>query len=119
MTNLILQIFSGIAGLWLAKQFIDGVVFEGPIYILLLAGLILGLINFFIKPILKLLTLPIRLLTFGLFGLVMDMIIIWGVSILFVDYLDFKGIMPLFWTTIIIWGSSIVIPLLSKGSLKK
>lgn len=42
----------------------------------LMVAVILGLINTFIKPILMLLTLPITLLTFGLFALVLNALFI-------------------------------------------
>lgn len=42
----------------------------------LTVAIVLGLLNFFVKPILQLLTLPLTLLTFGLFLLVVNTIII-------------------------------------------
>jgi len=42
----------------------------------LLAALVLGLINAFIKPLLLLLTLPINILTLGLFTLVINAVVI-------------------------------------------
>lgn len=42
----------------------------------LLAALILGILNIFIKPILQILTLPINLLTLGLFTLVINAILL-------------------------------------------
>ncbi|MCL4495745.1 MAG: phage holin family protein [Firmicutes bacterium] len=47
---------------------------------ILVAALVLGLVNTFIRPIVKLLTLPINLLTFGLFGLVINAFMLWLVS---------------------------------------
>ena len=46
----------------------------------LLAALVLGLLNVFIKPILLLLTLPINILTLGLFTLVINALVIMVVS---------------------------------------
>ena len=110
MRNLFLKIISGILGLWLASQFIAGVSFTGSWKILLFAGFILGLINFFIKPILKLITLPLRILTLGLFSLIINMAMIWLVDLFFIE-LIIIGIVPLFWTSLIIWGLSTVLPL--------
>lgn len=104
--KLILQIIVGILGIWLATELVAGVVFTGPIKTLLIAGLILGLINFFIKPILNLITLPLRILTFGLFSLVINVGIVWLIEILFP--LDIAGLYPLFWTTIIVWALSLI-----------
>lgn len=110
MRNLFLKITSGILGLWLASQFISGVEFVGNWKLLLMAGFILGLINFFIKPVLNLITLPLRILTLGLFGLVINMAMIWLVDIFFTE-LVITGLVPLFWTTLIIWGLSLLLPL--------
>lgn len=105
--NILLKIIAGILGIWLATFFVPGVEFTGPWQTLLMAGAFLGLINSFIKPVLKLVTLPLQLITFGLFGIVINMAMIWTVDIFF-EELIIKGITPLFWTTLIIWGLGIV-----------
>jgi putative membrane protein len=124
MNSLILQIIAGILGIFLATKFVPGVSLEiipgqsslfgieftASWQILLLVGFVLGLINFFIKPVLKMITLPLRILTFGLFSLVINMLIIWTVDILFPE-LIISGIIPLFWTTVIIWGVSLLLGL--------
>lgn len=110
MRDLFLKITSGILGLWLASQFVPDVQFVGSWKLLLLAGFILGLINFFIKPILKTVTLPLRILTLGLFSIIINMAMIWLVDIFF-NELVIVGIVPLFWTTLIIWGLSTILPL--------
>lgn len=102
MEKLIFQLIAGICGFWLAVKFVPGVEFVGEIKYLIFAGIFLGLINFFIKPILKIITLPLRILTFGLFSLVINMIMIWVVDIFFPE-LIIQGIIPLFWTTLIVW----------------
>lgn len=107
MFKLVLTIVSGVLGIWLADRFVAGVDFVGDWKILLLAGLIFGLINFFIKPILKLITLPLRFLTLGLFGLIINIGVIWAVDVIFPE-LIIKGIVPLIWTTLIIWGLGIL-----------
>ena len=103
MKNLFIKIFSGILGLWLAINFVPGVEFIGTWQILILAGAMLGLANFFIKPILKTITLPLRILTLGLFGLLINVIIVWAVDIFFTE-LVIVGLVPLLWTTLIVWG---------------
>jgi putative membrane protein len=124
MNSLILQIVAGILGIFLGTRFVPGVSLEiipgqsslfgieftASWQILLLVGSILGLINFFIKPVLKMITLPLRILTFGLFSLVINILIIWTVDILFPE-LIISGIIPLFWTTVIIWGVSLLLGL--------
>ncbi len=112
--KLLLTIISGILGIWLADKFVAGVDFTGNWKALLLTGLVLGLINFFIKPILKLTTLPIRFLTLGPFGFLINLFptigIIWAMDIIFKE-LVIEGIVPLLWTTLIVWGLGILLPL--------
>ena len=48
----------------------------------LIAGLVLGLINLIIKPVLNILTLPINWLTLGLFGLVLNAFLFWATAYL-------------------------------------
>ncbi|MBI2450429.1 MAG: phage holin family protein [Candidatus Nealsonbacteria bacterium] len=110
MLKLLLTIASVILGIFLADKFVPGVEFIGPWKTLLAAGLILGLINFFIKPIIKLITLPIRFLTLGLFGLIINIAAVWAIDIYFTE-LIIKGIIPLLWATLIIWGLGVILPL--------
>ena len=105
--ELILQIIVGTAAIWLATQLITGVEFTGPPKTLLFAGLILGLINSFIKPILNIITLPLRIITFGLFSLVINMGIVWLIDVFFQE-LEIAGLYPLFWTTIIVWALNLI-----------
>ncbi len=58
-------------GLWLVTVFVSGVRAKtaGD---LLLAALVLGIINAFIRPLLWMLTMPLTVLTFGLFALIIN-----------------------------------------------
>ena len=115
--TLILQILAGILGLYLATKFVSGVEFTGTIQSLLLAGLILGLVNFSIKPVVKLISWPLRVLTFGLFSIVINMAMVLIVDILFLE-LIIPGLLPLFWTTVIVWGLSLILSF-GKGTFPK
>jgi putative membrane protein len=53
-------------GLWIAAKLVPSMRFSGP-GVLLAAALLLGVVNAFVRPFLVLLTLPITLLTLGLF----------------------------------------------------
>jgi len=88
----------------LASRFVPGVEFRGDYKMLLLIGGALGIINFFLKPILKAISLPIRILTLGLFTLLINMALVWIIEIFFPENLEIVGFLPLFWTTLIIWA---------------
>ena len=66
-------------GLWLASQIVPGVEIRST-GSLVAAALLLGIVNAFVRPILVILTLPITLLTLGLFLLVINGLMIELVS---------------------------------------
>ena len=114
--RLLLHILAGIAGLWLALRFVPGTEFTGSNQLLLIAGLVLGILNATIKPILNLVTLPIRILTLGLSSLVINLLLVWVLDLLFPE-LAYIGFLPLLWTTLIVWLITIPLSLLSKGKI--
>lgn len=63
-------------GLWIVTRIVPGVRVNSTGG-LLWAALVLGLINAFIRPILWILTLPLTVLTFGLFALVINAFSLW------------------------------------------
>lgn len=71
MTGLIIRILVGALALWLAAVIVPGISVQGGLT-LLLAALLLGLVNGFVRPILIVLTLPITVVTLGLFLLVIN-----------------------------------------------
>lgn len=58
-------------GLAIAARLVDGISYDAPVT-LFLAALLLGLVNALLRPLLVLLTLPLTVLTFGLFLLVIN-----------------------------------------------
>src|SRR5207249_4296051 len=67
--------------IYLAAQVVPGIILRGkPLWPALLAGLVLALINAIVRPILKLITLPLTLLTLGLFLFVLNAFCLWLTS---------------------------------------
>ena len=61
----------------------------------LVAAIVIGLVNAFIRPILQILTFPITLLTFGLFTLVINALTLWLASALTPGYgFEVQGFLP-------------------------
>lgn len=61
---------------WLTTQIISGISVN-PIWVSLIVGACLTLFNMFIKPIISILTLPINIITLGLFSLVVNGLLFW------------------------------------------
>jgi putative membrane protein len=70
--TLILRLIINAAALWCAARFIDGISYTGAWPGLLGVALVFGVINTFIRPVLRFFSLPIRILTLGLFTLVIN-----------------------------------------------
>jgi putative membrane protein len=71
------------------------------LYIALLAAAFLGLVNALIRPIIILITLPINLLTLGLFTLVINALLFWFVAS-FLEGFSITGFWPAFWGSLIL-----------------
>lgn len=99
--KILLHIFVNAGALYIASALIDGVSIERDVSILVFAGVALWFGNSIIRPVLKLLTFPLMLLTFGLFNIVVNMIILWGVEIIIPQF-EITGLMPLFLATIVV-----------------
>lgn len=107
--NLISKILAGILGIGISCYFIEGVNYDGKITTILFVGLILGLINFFIRPIIEKITFPIRILTLNLFTLVIIMLMVFCLDVLFPENrFGIQGLKPLFFSSLIVWGLDIL-----------
>ena len=84
----VIRVLVNAAAIWLATRIVPGIAAESGGQILL-AGLALGLINALVRPVLLVLTLPLTLVTLGLFLLVLNAFCLrmtsWLVSGLHVD----------------------------------
>jgi putative membrane protein len=77
LLNFALQTVINAVALWVATWAIPGITFGGGstakvIESVVIVALIFGIVNFFIKPILKLITLPLIILTLGLFVFIVN-----------------------------------------------
>ena len=86
---------------------LPGIYFEN-FYAALITALVLGVINALIKPLIIILTLPINILTLGLFTLVINAALFWLVST-FVKGFYLSGFWTAFWAALIFSVVSAVI----------
>jgi putative membrane protein len=68
----LIRLLVNAAALWVATRFVTGVTYTGDLLPLIGVALIFGAVNAVIRPILKLFTFPLFILTFGLFALVLN-----------------------------------------------
>ena len=104
MTGIVLRIVIVALGLWLAAAIFPGLSFAGP-GTLFVAALLLGIVNAIVRPIAILLTLPLTLITLGLFLLVVNAGML-GLVALILGGFQISG----FWTAL---GASVVVSAVS------
>ena len=73
---LLIRILINAGALWAATQFVSGISFTGDIARFLVVALVFGLLNALVRPILLLLSLPLLILTLGLFTFVLNAVIL-------------------------------------------
>jgi putative membrane protein len=71
MTGFLIRALIVALGLWLATSWVQGISIDSP-FTLILAGILLGVVNSIVRPIAIVLTLPMTILTLGLFLLVIN-----------------------------------------------
>jgi putative membrane protein len=91
-------------GLWVATLFVGGLQFDDGLT-LMLAGVVLALCNAFLKPLFVVLTLPITVVTLGLFLLVLNAAMI-GLVAWLMHGMHVAG----FWSAL---GTSIIVSVVS------
>ena len=67
MVRALAQIALNGLGVVLAAYLVPGITYSGGIFYLLLTGLVVGVLNLFVKPLVTLLSLPLIVLTLGVF----------------------------------------------------
>lgn len=111
--RLLLRWLINAATLILLATYLPGISVSGW-YSALIAALVLGLVNALIRPLIILLTLPVNILTLGLFTLIINALLFWFVAS-FVDGFAVAGFWPAFWGALIMSVVSWVV----SGLLKK
>lgn len=112
MIHLISRYLLIVFSILLVARLIPGVSVDGLTTTLIVA-LLLGLINITLKPILFVLTLPVTILTLGLFAFVLNALLLWFVAS-FVEGFHIEGFIPALLGALIIslvtWVGNKVLP---------
>lgn len=99
MLNTILRWVINAGLLMLVPYIVPGVGIKN-FWTALVAALVLAFVNAILKPVLILLTLPINILTLGLFTLVINALMIWLVAAV-VKGFDISGFWPAFFAALV------------------
>jgi putative membrane protein len=112
MTGFVLRACITAIGLWVATRVVPGIRIDDP-WTLVLAGLLLGVVNAIVRPIAILLTLPLTILSLGLFLLVINTAMVGLVAAMLSGFHIPGGFWSAFGTAFIVWvtgwlGSSLI-----------
>ena len=110
----VIRIFGTSLALYAANWFVAGFVFTGGIKEYAIAGVALGLLNMMVKPVLKLVSMPVIILTLGLFTLVINALLLWTVDYIF-DFIAIQDIYTLAWATIVVSLVNVIISGIAKA----
>lgn len=89
---IVIRVLVTALALLVAAYLVPGIVVDS-LYIAIIAAIILGLLNLIAKPVLMVLTLPINILTLGLFTFIINAFIFWFVAS-FVQGFSVEGFVP-------------------------
>ncbi len=97
--------------LWAAAILIPGISY-GNLLSLIVVALLFGIVNTFIKPVVKLFSLPFIILTLGLFTLVINALLLWltaGLAVGLGVQFYVHGFWAAFWGAIIVSIVSLIL----------
>ena len=77
---------------------------------LLEAAVVFGLLNTFVKPLIKLITLPLAVITLRLIWFFVAMLMLWLTAII-VNGFAIHGFLTLVWATLLVWAVNLVLDL--------
>jgi len=98
---------------WVAARIVSGIHADRSSG-LLLAALVLGLLNAFVRPAMVVLSLPLVVLSLGLFMLIINALLLWCVGLVLKDFhVDSFG--AAFWGSLIISLTSLILNSLTKS----
>lgn len=101
MTGFLLRALITALGLWLATRLVSGIRIDDA-STLVLAGLLLGVVNAIVRPIAIILTLPITILTLGVFLLVVNTGMVALVAAMLPGFHIYGGFRAAFLTAVIV-----------------
>jgi putative membrane protein len=72
MLNLVIRLLVNAVALWVAAQLVSGIELSGDFWPVILVAAVFGLVNALIKPVAMILSLPLLVITLGLFTIVVN-----------------------------------------------
>jgi putative membrane protein len=108
MRRLVVGTAGNAAALWAAARIVGNVDLSRSWWTVILAGLVLTLLNWYVKPAITFLALPFVIVTLGIALFFISMLMLWITSAL-VSGFQINGFWPLVKATIIVWIVNMIV----------
>ena len=102
MTGFVLRALISAMGFWIATRWVSGIRIDNA-GTLVLAGLLLGVVNAVVRPMLVILTLPITILSLGFFLRIVNTAMVALVAGMLPGFHIYGGFWSAFATALIVW----------------
>jgi putative membrane protein len=94
--------------LGLTGWLLGGVTFHGSFWTVVFAAAVFGVLNTILKPVLKLLTFPLAIITFGIAWFFVSLFMLW-LTVIIVPKFAIDGFWNYVWATVIIWVLNLIV----------
>ena len=106
--DLLFRLVGNFAALWVASAIFDEMTYGDAFGVLLLAAVVFTIVNFFIKPILAILSIPFIIITFGIAYFVINMLML-VLTDAVVGEFEVGGFWTVVGATIVVWFVNVVV----------
>jgi putative membrane protein len=108
MRRILLTLAINVAAIFVASIFVDGIDYASKFWVLIVAGAVFGIVNLLLKPIVRLLALPLAVVTLGLAFFAVNLLMLYVTSWI-VGPFSIGSFMDAVWATVIIWVVNVVL----------
>jgi len=110
--TVVLSLLAGLAGLWIATEFIPGVNFTGDLKSFLLAAAVLGIIIAVARPLLNLVSSVVKIAILA----AVILAAVWILDVIFPEF-DIPNLTSLLWTGLVVGGATVVLSFFGRGKV--
>jgi putative membrane protein len=108
MTDFLLRFVGNIAAIWVASAIFDEFTYGDNWVVLVLAALVFTIVNWIVKPILAILSIPLIIITFGIAYFFVNVLMLVLTDAL-VDDFEVGGFWTVVGATIVVWLVNVLV----------
>ena len=106
--EILLRYVGNLAALWVASEIFDEMTYGDSFAVLAIAALVFTIVNWVVKPVLAILSIPLIILTFGIAYFFVNMAMLWLTDVVVGDF-EAGGFWTVVGATIVVWLVNVVI----------